>query len=159
MLTDNWTHSAASRHTITPVSHQPHPVGQCPSLILLSVGGWVGLSTQYYSSLVEELISLDWTVKCITVSLLQDLWTVTVKNHTCVCINERSTYSQTITTFSDQYSWCWQKLTVKLTYREPFGLSVHLSRVPGLAALIGVWLFCVRTFAMWLCVLIFRKST
>jgi len=48
-LTDSWTHSAASRHTIAPISHtrpSPHSCSYYSFPILLRVGGWVGLSTQ-----------------------------------------------------------------------------------------------------------------
>ena len=48
-LTDNWTHGAASRHTITPISHT-RPSSRSRSYysfpVPLRVGGWVGLSTQ-----------------------------------------------------------------------------------------------------------------
>ena len=49
ILTDNWTHGAASRHTIAPISHtRPSPCSRSYySLpVPLRVGGWVGLSTQ-----------------------------------------------------------------------------------------------------------------
>jgi len=60
VLADSWTHSAASKHTIAPVSHTR------PSLrsrsyysfpVPLRVGGWVGLSTQYVSSLLKVACS------------------------------------------------------------------------------------------------------
>ena len=47
-LTDNWTHGAASRHTIAPISHtRPSPRSRSyySFPIPLRVGGWVGLST------------------------------------------------------------------------------------------------------------------
>ena len=49
-LTDNWTHDAASRHTIPPISHtRPSPRSRSSYSfpVLLRVGGWVALSTQY----------------------------------------------------------------------------------------------------------------
>jgi len=48
-LTDNWTHGAASRHTIAPISHtRPSPRSRSyySFPVPLRVGGWVGLSTQ-----------------------------------------------------------------------------------------------------------------
>jgi len=48
-LTDIWTHGAASRHTIAPISHtRPLPLGRSyySFPVPLRVGGWVGLSTQ-----------------------------------------------------------------------------------------------------------------
>jgi len=49
-LTDNWTHGAASRHTIAPISHT-RPSSRSRSYYSFPVplrvgGGWVGLSTQ-----------------------------------------------------------------------------------------------------------------
>ena len=51
----NWTHNAASRHTIAPISHtRPSPRSRSYYLfpIPLRVGGWVGLITQYVSNLL-----------------------------------------------------------------------------------------------------------
>ena len=48
-LTDNWTHGAASRHTIAPISRtRPSPRSRSyySFPVPLRVGGWVGLSTQ-----------------------------------------------------------------------------------------------------------------
>ena len=48
-LMDNWTHGAASRHTIAPISHirpSPHSRSYYSFPVPLRVGGWVGLSTQ-----------------------------------------------------------------------------------------------------------------
>ena len=48
-LTDNWTHGAASRHIIAPISHtRPSPRSRSyySFPVPLRVGGWVGLSTQ-----------------------------------------------------------------------------------------------------------------
>ena len=48
-LMDNWTHGAASRHTIAPISHtRPSPRSRSyySFPVPLRVGGWVGLSTQ-----------------------------------------------------------------------------------------------------------------
>ena len=48
-LTDNWTHGAASRHTVTPISHtrpSPHSRSYYSFPVSLRVGGWVDLSTQ-----------------------------------------------------------------------------------------------------------------
>jgi len=48
-LADNWTHGAASRHTITPISHtrpSPHSRSYYSFSTPLRVEGWVGLSTQ-----------------------------------------------------------------------------------------------------------------
>jgi len=48
-LTDNWTHGAASRHTIAPISHtrpSPRSCSYYSFPVPLRVGGWVGLSTQ-----------------------------------------------------------------------------------------------------------------
>jgi len=48
-LTDNWTHGAASRHTISPISHT-RPLPRSRSYysfpVPLRVGGWVNLSVQ-----------------------------------------------------------------------------------------------------------------
>ena len=49
VLTDNWTHDAASRHTTTPISHtRPSPRSRSyySFPVPLRVGGWVGLSIQ-----------------------------------------------------------------------------------------------------------------
>ena len=49
VLMDNWTHGAASRHTIAPISHtrpSPHSRSYYSFPVPLRVGGWVGLSTQ-----------------------------------------------------------------------------------------------------------------
>ena len=49
VLTDNWTHSAASRHTIAPISRtRPPPRSRSyySFPIPLRVGGWVGLKKQ-----------------------------------------------------------------------------------------------------------------
>ena len=48
-LMDNWTHGAASRHTIAPISHtrsSPRSRSYYSFPVPLRVGGWVGLSTQ-----------------------------------------------------------------------------------------------------------------
>jgi len=48
-LMDNWTHGAASRHSIAPISHtRPSPRSRSyySFPVPLRVGGWVGLSTQ-----------------------------------------------------------------------------------------------------------------
>jgi len=48
VLTDNWTHGAASRHIIAPMSHtRPSPQSRSyySFPIPLRVGGWVSLST------------------------------------------------------------------------------------------------------------------
>ena len=48
-LTDNWTHGAASRHTIAPINHtrpSPHSRSYYSFPVPLRVVGWVGLSTQ-----------------------------------------------------------------------------------------------------------------
>ena len=60
VLTDNWTHGAASRHTIAPISHTrpSHRSHSCYSFpVLLRVAGWVGLSTQYVSNLLKVACS------------------------------------------------------------------------------------------------------
>ena len=47
-LTDNWTHGAASRHTIAPISHtrsSPRNRSYYSFPVPLRVGGWIGLST------------------------------------------------------------------------------------------------------------------
>jgi len=49
VLTDNWTHSAASRHTIAPISHtRPSPRSRSyySFPVPLRVGDWVGQSTE-----------------------------------------------------------------------------------------------------------------
>jgi len=49
VLTDNWIHSAASRHTIAAISHtKPSPRSRSyySFPVPLRVGGWLGLSTQ-----------------------------------------------------------------------------------------------------------------
>ena len=48
-LTNDWTHAAASRHTIAPISHtrpSPRSLSYYSFPVQLRVGGWVGLSTQ-----------------------------------------------------------------------------------------------------------------
>jgi len=48
-LTDNWTHGAASRHTIAPISHtmpSPRSRSYYSFPVPLRVGGCVGLNTQ-----------------------------------------------------------------------------------------------------------------
>ena len=69
-LTDNWTHGAASRHTIAPISHtrpsphSPQQVSYYSFSVPLRVGGWVGLSTQYFSYLLKVACSgpgVSWT--------------------------------------------------------------------------------------------------
>jgi len=55
-LTDNWTHGAVSRHTTASINHmRPSPCSRSyySFPILLRVGGWVGLSTQYVSNLLR----------------------------------------------------------------------------------------------------------
>ena len=55
-LTDNWTNGAASRHTITPISHtrpSPHTRSYYLFPVPLRVGGWVGdpvPDTDHYST-------------------------------------------------------------------------------------------------------------
>ena len=62
-LMDNWTHGAASRHTIAPISHtmpsphSPQQVSYYSFPILLRVGGWVDLSTQQVSNLFKVACS------------------------------------------------------------------------------------------------------
>jgi len=59
-LTDNWTHGAASRHTVAPISHtRPSPRSRSyySFPVPLRVGGWVGLSTQYVSNLLKVACS------------------------------------------------------------------------------------------------------
>ena len=60
-LTDNWTHGAASRHTIAPISHTtPSPRSRSSYYsfpVPLRGGGWVGLSTQYVSNLLKVACS------------------------------------------------------------------------------------------------------
>ena len=58
--TDNWTHSAASRHTIAPISHtRPSPRSRSyySFPVPLRVGDWVGPSTQYVSDLLNVACS------------------------------------------------------------------------------------------------------
>jgi len=58
-LMDNWTHGAASRHTIAPISHtRPSPRSRSyySFPVPLRVGGWVGLST--VSLMLAEVESL-----------------------------------------------------------------------------------------------------
>ena len=54
-LTDNWTHGAASRHTIAPISHT-RPSSRSRSYysfpVPLRVGGWVGLCIHKMSVLI-----------------------------------------------------------------------------------------------------------
>jgi len=65
VLTDNWSHhSAASRHTIAPISHtRPSPRSRryYSFPVRLRVGGRVGLSTQYVSNLLNL-----WTIEPAT---------------------------------------------------------------------------------------------
>jgi len=61
-LTDNWTHGAASRHTIAPISHtRPSSRTRTRSYYSfpfpLRVGGWVSLSTQYVSNMLKVACS------------------------------------------------------------------------------------------------------
>jgi len=59
-LTDTWTHGAASRHTIAPISHtRPSPRSRSyySFPVPLRVGGWVGLSKQYVSNLLKVACS------------------------------------------------------------------------------------------------------
>ena len=59
-LMDNWTHDAASRHTITPISHTGPSSRSCSYYsfpVPLRVGGWVGLSTQLVSNLLKVACS------------------------------------------------------------------------------------------------------
>ena len=62
-LTENWTHGVASRHTIAPISHTRLSPRNSQYLsyysfpIPLSVGGWVGLSTQQVSNLLKVACS------------------------------------------------------------------------------------------------------
>ena len=70
-LTDNWTHGAASRHTITPISHtRPSPRSRSyySFPVPLRVGGWVGLSTQQVSNLLYLLPAVDrvWVERAIS---------------------------------------------------------------------------------------------
>jgi len=47
VIMDSWTHGAASRHTIAPISRtRPLPRSYYSFSVPLRVGGWVGLSTQ-----------------------------------------------------------------------------------------------------------------
>ena len=60
-LTDSWTHGAASRHTIASISHtrpSPHSRSYYSFPVLLRVGCWVGLSTQWVSNLLKVACSL-----------------------------------------------------------------------------------------------------
>jgi len=55
-LTDNGTYSAASRHTIAPISHtKPSPRSRSyySFPVPLRIGGWVGLSTQWVGNLLK----------------------------------------------------------------------------------------------------------
>jgi len=68
VLTDNWTHCAASRHTIgAPISHtrpSPHSHSYYSFLVPLRVEGRVGLSTQQVSNLLKVASSgpgVSWT--------------------------------------------------------------------------------------------------
>ena len=59
-LMDNWTHSAASRHTIAPTSHtwpSPRSRSYYSFPVPLRVEGWVGLSTQWVSNLLKVACS------------------------------------------------------------------------------------------------------
>ena len=59
-LTDTWTHAAASRHTIAPISHtrnSPRSRSYYSFPVPLRVGGWVGLSTQWVSNLLKVACS------------------------------------------------------------------------------------------------------
>ena len=65
-LTDNWTHGAASRDTIAPISHtRPSPRSRSDYSfpVPLRVGGRVGLSTQYGHSHVVWTLVRNWC-KC-----------------------------------------------------------------------------------------------
>ena len=61
-LTDNWTHGAASRHTITPNQSHYRPLPRRRSYysfpVPLRVGGWVGLNTQLVRNLLK-LLAVD----------------------------------------------------------------------------------------------------
>jgi len=59
-LTDNWTHGAASKHTIAPISHtRPSPRSRSyySFPVPLRVWGWVGLNTQQFSNLLKVACS------------------------------------------------------------------------------------------------------
>ena len=59
-LTDNWTHGAASRYTIAPISYtrpSPHSRSYYSFPVPLRVGGWVGLNTQWVSNLFKVVCS------------------------------------------------------------------------------------------------------
>jgi len=61
-LMDNWTHGAASRHTIVPISHtRPSPSSRSyySFPVPLRVEGWVGLSTQYRLATCSRLLAVD----------------------------------------------------------------------------------------------------
>jgi len=71
LLTDNWTNGAASRHTITPISHtrpSPHSRSYYSFLIPLRVGGWVGLEegllNEFVVVVVEGEVRHLGTVRC-----------------------------------------------------------------------------------------------
>jgi len=56
-LTDNWTHGAASRHTIAPISHtrpSPRSRNYYSFPVPLRVWGWVGLSISLYLKLCTK---------------------------------------------------------------------------------------------------------
>ena len=58
---DNWTHSAASRHTIASVSHTRPSLRSCSYYsfpVPLRIGGWVGLSTQYRLASCSRLLAV-----------------------------------------------------------------------------------------------------
>jgi len=96
-LTDNWTHGAASKHTIAPISHtRPSPRSRSyySFPVQLRVGGWVGLSTQYRLATCSRLLAVDrvWVepatsrlrVRYSTTGLLHPLHTYCVIYLLCV---------------------------------------------------------------------------
>ena len=73
---DNWTHGAASRHTIAPNSHtRPSPIGYYSFPILLRVGGWVCCNLPWSWVGSRHLTSTEhvytrWCVLCLFTIML-----------------------------------------------------------------------------------------
>ena len=62
-LTDHWTHGAANRHTVAPISHtrpSPRSDSYYSFPVPLRVEVWVGPSTQQVSNLLSRLLAFHY---------------------------------------------------------------------------------------------------
>ena len=95
-LTDTWTRSAGSRHTIAPISHtRPSPRSRSyySFPVPLRIGGWVGLSTQLVSNLLTVACSRPGVSRTRNLSLTSPILNhhTTAPTNTVVCVNHRLT--------------------------------------------------------------------